>query len=89
MVKLLKFFSIPIPKQNSLILDWNELKKPDFLQAVNVKMMQKLYKTINSENEGVRPEVGSNYFKFCVGYGNNYAGIRQIIKRRSWWHRQK
>jgi len=59
-----------------MTLDWNELKKPDLMQAVNIKMMQKLYKTINNENEGVKRETGSNYFKFCVGYGNNYAGIR-------------
>jgi hypothetical protein len=51
--------------------------------------MQKLYKNLNSENDGAKPEVGSNYFKFFVGAGNNYSGVRQIIKRRSWWHRGK
>lgn len=34
-------------------------------------MMQKLYKTFNQENDGIKPEA-ANYFKFYVGYGNNY-----------------
>ena len=88
-IKLLKFFLIPIPKGNGLIIDLAELKKPDFQQLANVKMMQKLYRTINQENEGAKPENGSNYFKFYVGGGNNYHGVRQIIKRRGWWHRYK
>ena len=58
-----------------MTLDWNELKKPDLMQAVNIKMMQKLYKTINNENEGVKPETVSYYFIFCVSYGNSYTGI--------------
>lgn len=37
----------------------------------------------------MKPEQGSTYFKFYVGTGNNHPTIRQIIKRRSWWHRQK
>ena len=51
--------------------------------------MQKLYRVLNTENNGVEPEVGSNYFKFFVGAANNYSGVRQIGKRRSWWHRGK
>ena len=38
--------------------------------------MQKLYKVLNSENEGAKPETGSNYFKFHVGGGNNFTGVR-------------
>lgn len=67
----------------------NEVKKPDFLQMVNVKLMQKLYRVLNSENDGAKPDTTSNYFRFFVGSGNNYTGVRQIIKRRSWWHRYK
>lgn len=51
--------------------------------------MQKLYKCLNQENGNAQPEQGSNYFKFFIGTGNNYSCVRQIIKRRSWWHRQK
>jgi hypothetical protein len=42
---------------------------------------------MNMENGNVLPEQGSNYFKFYVGTGNNYPCVRQIIKRRSWWHK--
>ena len=86
-IKLLKFFSIPIPNGNGLLIDLTELKKPDFQQIANVKMMQKLNRTINLENDGAKPENRSNYFKFYVGGGNNFHGVRQIIKRRSWWHK--
>ena len=46
-------------------------------------------KVLNEGNRNIKPEQGSNYFKFYVGVGNNHPTIRQIIKRRSWWHRQK
>ena len=51
--------------------------------------MQKLNKVVNQENNNAQPETGSNYFKFYVGLGNNYPTVRQILKRRSWWHREK
>lgn len=53
-----------------------ELKKPDFLYTVNLKLMQKLYKVLNQENGQAKPEQGSNYFKFYVGPGNNHTTVR-------------
>jgi len=88
-IKLLKHFSIPVPKSNGIGIDMVEVKKPDFLQMANIKVMQKLYRVLNQENDGARPDMTSNYCKFFVGHGNNYTGVRQIIKRRSWWHRNK
>ena len=38
-IKLLKFFGVPVPRGNGLTIDLAELKKPDFLQTVNHKMM--------------------------------------------------
>lgn len=38
-IMLLKYFNIPIPKGNGMILDFAELKKPDFLFTVNVRLM--------------------------------------------------
>jgi len=72
-----------------MMIDFLELKKPDFLYTVNMKLIKKLNKTLNFENKNAKPEHGSNYFKFYVGTGNNYPTVRQIIKRRSWWHREK
>ena len=88
-INLLKHFNISVPKGHGMQLDWPELKKPDFLFTVNIRLMQKMHKVLNDGNKGVKPELGSNYFKFYVGQGNNHSTIRQIIKRRSWWHRQK
>lgn len=87
MIQLLKFFNIPVPKGHGMVLDNAELKKPDFLFTVNIRLMQKLNRVLNESNKNVKPEQGSNYFKFYVGTGNNHPTIRQIIKRRSWWHR--
>lgn len=39
MINLLKYFGIQIPKGNGMILDVAELKKPDFLYTVNLKIM--------------------------------------------------
>lgn len=39
MIQLLKFFNIPIPKGHGMLIDLTELKKPDFLYTVNVKLM--------------------------------------------------
>lgn len=78
-----------MPKGNGMLIDFAELKKPDFLYTVNLKVMVKLNRAINSENKNNKPELGSNYFKFYVGTGNNYQTVRQIIKRRCWWHREK
>lgn len=89
MIQLLKFFGIPVPKGNGLQLDWIETKKPDFLYTVNIKLMQKLNKFLNESNRQVRPELGSAFFRFFVGCGNNHPVVRQIIKRRSWWCRYK
>jgi hypothetical protein len=74
---------VPIPKGMGCVLDLNELKKPDFLYTVNMKVVQKLNRVLNTENKNVKPEIGSSYFKFYVGTGNNYPTVRQIIKRRS------
>ena len=86
-INLLKHFNVPVPKGHGMQLDWPELKKPDFLFTVNLRLMQKLNKVLNEGNKNVKPEQGSNYFKFYVGWGNNHTIIRQVIKRRSWWHR--
>jgi hypothetical protein len=48
--------------------------------------MQKLNRTLNHENKSVKPDP-SNFFRFFVGKSNNHQCVRQIIKRRSWWHR--
>ena len=44
---------------------------------------------MNQENRQMKPEQGSQYYRFYVGVGNNHPSVRQIIKRRSWWHREK
>jgi hypothetical protein len=51
--------------------------------------MQKLNKTLNQENGGVKPELNTSFFKFFVGNGNNHPIVKQILKRRSWWHKQR
>ena len=51
--------------------------------------MQKLNRVINQENKNAKPEAGSSFFRFYVGLGNNHPSVQQIIKRRSWWHKQK
>ena len=89
MIGLLRYFNIPIPKGHGTLLDIAELKKPDFLYTVNIKLMLKLFKVLNQENKAVKPESGCLYYRFYVGGGNNPSSIRQIIKRRSWWHREK
>lgn len=88
-IRLLKHFNVPVPRSNGLGLDLAEVRKPDFQQMVNIKLMQRLYRVLNAENNYAKPETNSNYFKFFVGHGNNYPCVRQIIKRRSWWHRNK
>jgi hypothetical protein len=88
-VNLLRFFNVPIPRGHGSMLDMSELKKPDFLYTINIKLMTKLFKTLNYENRQMKPEQGSQYYRFYVGVGNNHPSVRQIIKRRSWWHREK
>jgi hypothetical protein len=39
MIALLKYFNIPVPKGNGLLIDWTEVKKPDFMYSVNIKLM--------------------------------------------------
>lgn len=39
-----------MPKLNGITLDLCEVKKPDFLYTVNLKLMQKLFKVLNCEN---------------------------------------
>ena len=86
-IKLLKFFGIPIPRGNGVMLDQKVLKMPDFMHAVNQKMMIKLYKVLNHENAEVKPEQSTQIFRFYVGKGNNYPSVRQIVSRRTWWNR--
>lgn len=88
-IQLLKYFQVPIPRGNGVLLDLGELKKPDFLYLVNLKMIQKLFKVLNQENNQNKPESSTTFFKFYVGTGNNYPTVRQIIRRRNWWHREK
>ena len=75
-IGLLKFFNIPVPKGHGTLLDHAELKKPDFLYSINIKMMQKLFKVMNNENKNVKPELGSNYYRFYVGSGNNHSSVK-------------
>jgi hypothetical protein len=55
-IQLLKFFNIPIPKGHGMLIDLAELKKPDFLFTVNVKLMQKLNRVLNESNKNIKPE---------------------------------
>lgn len=87
-VSLFKFFNIPVPRGHGMILDFAECKKPDFLFTVNIKVMQKLYRVLNHENNKAKPEQ-ANFFRFYVGYGNNHLAVKHVIKRRSWWLREK
>lgn len=75
-MQLLKFFNVPIPKLNGMHLDYVELKKPDFLYSVNIKLMQKLNRVLNDSNKQVKPELGTNYFTFYVGSGNNHPSVK-------------
>ena len=86
-IKLFKYFGIPIPRGNGVVLDTKVLKMPDFLHAVNQKLLIKLYKVLNHENQNIKPENSTQIFRFYVGKGNNYPSVRQIISRRTWWNR--
>ena len=57
-------------------LDAKAIKQPDFLHAVNEKLLRKLYKVLNQENANAKPEISSNLFRFYVGKGNNYPSVR-------------
>ena len=46
----MRFFGIPVPKSNGQVVDYAEMKKPDFLYSVNIKLMQKFYKVLNQAN---------------------------------------
>lgn len=87
LVKLLRYFQIPVPRGNGVIVDPKAVKAPDFLHTVNEKLLLKLYKVLNHENGSAKPEVSSTLFRFYVGKGNNYPSVRQIIGRRGWWNR--
>lgn len=39
LIQLLRFFNVPIPKGHGQMLDFAELKKPDFLFTVNIKLL--------------------------------------------------
>ena len=86
-IKLFKYFGIPIPRGNGVVLDTKVLKTPDFLHAVNQKLLIKLYRVLNHENQDIKPENSTQIFRFYVGKGNNYPSVRQIISRRTWWNR--
>lgn len=87
-IGLLKYFNVPVPRGNGVILDQAELKKPDFLFTVNIRLMQKLNKVLNQENRNVKPEANSQ-FKYFIGSGNNHPSVRAVIKRRNWWYKDK
>lgn len=67
---------MPIPRGNGIQLDMKQIKAPDFLHLVNQKMLMRLYKVINHENNGVKPEQSTQLFRFYVGKGNNYPSVR-------------
>lgn len=85
-LSLLKFFNITIPKVNGM-LDHNAFKQRDFMHQANEKLLQKLYKVVNSENGGIEPVIGKSNLNYFIGRGNNFYLIRQVIKRRVWWTR--
>ena len=87
LIKLFRYFQIPIPRGNGVVLDTNMTKSPDFHHSVNQKLMQKLYQVLNRENNNIKPETTSSIYRFYVGKGNNYPSVRQIISKRSWWNR--
>ena len=76
LIKLFRYFQIPIPRGNGVILDTNVLKQPDFLHLTNQKLLQKLYQVLNRENRNIKPETNSSIFRFYVGKGNNYPSVR-------------
>ena len=39
LIKLFKYFQIPVPRGNGVVLDTNVLKQPDFLHVVNQKLL--------------------------------------------------
>ena len=39
LIKLFKFFAIPVPRGNGVAVDANVLKQPDFLHIVNQKLL--------------------------------------------------
>lgn len=39
LIYLLKYFNVPVPKGHGTTIDLTELKKPDFLFTVNIKLM--------------------------------------------------
>eukprot|EP00347_Sterkiella_histriomuscorum_P005415 403356704 len=86
LTSLFKFIGIQIPKVNGL-MDFTQFKSKEFLNQANEKLLQKLYKTLNSENNNVEPIIGKTNLPFYVGKGNNYQLVRQLIKRRVWWTR--
>lgn len=52
-------------------------------------MIKKLYQVLNQSNKNVQPETNSSFYKFTIGYGNNYQAVLHAIKLRSWWHVRK
>lgn len=56
MISLLKYFSVAVPRGHGQSIDLNQLKKPDFLFTLNIKLMQKLNKVLNTDNNQVKPE---------------------------------
>lgn len=39
LIPLFKFFSIPIPRGNGTYFDFAELKKPEFISSVNLRIV--------------------------------------------------
>jgi len=76
LTNLFRYFRIQVPRVNGTALDLVEVKKPDFMNDVNIQLVKRLYKALNTENDNMQPESTSSYFKFYVGYGNNYPSVR-------------
>lgn len=74
-LSLLKFFNITVPKVNGM-LDHNAFKQRDFMHQANEKLLQKLYKVINSENGGIEPLIGKSNLNYFIGRGNNFYLVR-------------
>ena len=72
LVSLLKFFNAPIPRANGAQIDLVEAKRPEFLCQLNICILQKLFRDLNSENDKNVPEQKSASFRFFVGFGNNH-----------------
>jgi hypothetical protein len=58
------------------MLDHQAFKQRDFMNLANERLLQKLYKVLNTENGNVEPIIGKRNLNYFVGKGNNYYLVR-------------